>query len=119
MAHAHGELGQGHGEALLEPIAQLEDLLPLVLQHHEWFNGEGYPEGLAGEQISVLARTMAVADVYDALCSPRPYRGAMEHEKVIRMITEWAGTQLDPQVVSAFVKSEAWRSRGMGEAEPS
>lgn len=113
LTKAEMEVVRGHaqiGARILEPIAQLGNLLPLVLQHHEWFNGEGYPEGLAGEQINLLARILAVVDIYDALRSPRPYRDALDHETVIRMITEGAGTQLDPQVVGAFLKSQAWRS---------
>ncbi len=114
LTDAEMEIVRGHvriGARILEPIIQLRDLLPLVLQHHEWFNGKGYPEGRAGEQISFLARILAVVDIYDALRSPRPYRDPVDHPLVIQMITEGAGTQFDPQVVGAFLKCEAWQAR--------
>ncbi len=114
LTEAEMEIVRGHvaiGARILEPIAQLSDLLPLVLQHHEWFDGKGYPNRLAGEQIEPLARILAVVDIYDALRSPRPYREALDHEPVMNMITIAAGAQLDPQVVGAFVRSEAWQAR--------
>lgn len=90
------------GARILEPIAEYHRLIPIVLQHHEWFNGGGYPSGLVGEAISLGARILAVADVYDALTSKRPYRDALAPELAVSMIAERAGTQFDPAVVAAF-----------------
>jgi HD-GYP domain-containing protein (c-di-GMP phosphodiesterase class II) len=73
-----------------------------VLQHHEWFDGRGYPFGLAGDAIDQGARILAVADVYDALTSKRPYREALSHEHAVSIIAEHRGTQFDPRVVDAF-----------------
>jgi putative two-component system response regulator len=71
--------------------------------HQEKWDGSGYPEGLAGEQIPVSARLMAVADVYDALVSARPYKKPMDHEKACAIITEGRGSHFDPNVVDAFL----------------
>jgi len=81
-----------------------------VSQHHERFDGKGYPNGLSGESISLLARIFAVADVVDALLSDRPYRPAWSREKVLAHTRENAGQQFDPEVVEAFFRIEARRS---------
>ena len=60
--------------------------MPIVAQHHEWFNGKGYPEGLAGEDISLHARVFAIADCYDALTSDRPYRKGLTPERTIAIL---------------------------------
>ena len=92
------------GARILEPIAAYADVIPVVLHHHEWFDGTGYPDGLAGEAISLGARIFAVADCFDALVSDRPYRAGMERERVIEIIKQGAGRQFDPNVVQAFLK---------------
>jgi response regulator RpfG family c-di-GMP phosphodiesterase/HAMP domain-containing protein len=94
----------GMGARILEPIAAYAKAIPIVLQHHEHFNGKGYPDGLAGEKISMGARILAVADVYDALVSDRPYRSGMDQERVIGIIKEEAGKQFDPNVVEALLE---------------
>lgn len=91
------------GARILEPIEAYADVIPMVLQHHEKFNGKGYPHGIAGEEISIGARIMAVADVYDAVASDRPYRQGWIEEKAIKMIKEEAGEHFDPKVVDAFL----------------
>lgn len=70
--------------------------------HHERFDGQGYPDRLAGQNIPVLARILAVADVYEALTADRSYKKAMSHEQAYNIITQGAGVQFDPQVVAAF-----------------
>ena len=70
--------------------------------HHEKWDGSGYPNALAGEQIPLPARVMAVADVFDALTSSRPYKAAMPFDQAVGIITEGRGTHFDPQVVEAF-----------------
>jgi len=91
------------GARILEPIASYKDILPMVLQHHERFDGKGYPGGLSGNEIDIGARILAVADVYDALKSDRPYREGWALERVVDLITEEAGCQFDPVVVNAFL----------------
>jgi len=95
------------GARILEPISAYADVVPLVLQHHERFDGKGYPEGLAGEAISPGARILAVADVFDALSSDRPYRGRWERGDALAHIEKGAGTQFDPEVVATFLRMMA------------
>lgn len=90
------------GASILEPIKVYKKIVPIVLQHHEQFDGNGYPYGLSGNEIIIEARIMAVADVYDALISDRPYRKGWEKEKVIDFIKEKSGSHFDPRVVKAF-----------------
>jgi putative nucleotidyltransferase with HDIG domain len=92
------------GVRILEPIAAFTEALPIVAQHHEWFNGGGYPAGLAGEQISLHARIFAVADCYDAMVSDRPYRKGLPRIKALNIIKENAGIQFDPKVTDVFFR---------------
>jgi putative nucleotidyltransferase with HDIG domain len=92
------------GARILEPIAAFAEIIPIVLQHHERFDGSGYPKGLSGEAIHLGARIFAVADAFDALTSHRPYRQAIGREQAIEIITQGAGTQFDPKVVRAFIE---------------
>jgi len=75
----------------------------LTKYHHEKWNGKGYPEGLAGEAIPLPARIMAVADVYDALRSRRPYKDGFLHEEAVHIIRQESGQAFDPVVVDAFL----------------
>jgi putative nucleotidyltransferase with HDIG domain len=100
------EIMQNHvkvGIRILEPIDCFRDMLCVVGQHHEHFDGSGYPEGLTGEQITVHARIVAVADVYDALTSDRPYRKGVSEQKAIEILKANSGTQFDPKVVEALI----------------
>ena len=92
------------GAEMLRPIRAYHEAIPIVIQHHEQFNGQGYPLGLAGEEIAIGARILAVADVFDALYSSRPYRPGWEIEKVLSYMEEKAGSNFDPEVVRAFLK---------------
>jgi putative nucleotidyltransferase with HDIG domain len=91
------------GARILEPVAAYADVIPIILQHHEWFNGSGYPDGVSGEAISLGARIFAVADSFDALTSDRPYRRGLGRRRAVEMIKEGAGGQFDPKVVQAFL----------------
>ena len=90
------------GARILEPIAAYETIIPIVLQHHERYDGKGYPDGLSGDAINIGARIVAVADVFDSLKSDRPYREGWPLERVIDLITQEAGRQFDPKIVEAF-----------------
>ena len=90
------------GVQILRPVPALRDVLPVVAQHHEWFDGTGYPAGLAGDEICLEARILAAVDCYDALKSDRPYRAALNHEAVIDYLTEQAGTQFAPEVIDTI-----------------
>jgi len=76
----------------------------IILYHHEFYNGQGYPTGLAGDDIPLEARIVAVADVYDALASDRPYRKAMPPDVALRVFLEMSGTVLDPVIVGNFLE---------------
>ena len=90
------------GARIIEPIATLRSVLPIVLQHHERLNGSGYPNGLAGEEIELGARIAAVADSYDAITSPRPYRSGEPPTVALQRIQEDSETLFDASVVSAL-----------------
>jgi PAS domain S-box-containing protein/putative nucleotidyltransferase with HDIG domain len=89
---------------MLAPISYLRQALDIPYCHHEKWDGSGYPRGLKGEQIPVVARIFAVVDVWDALRSDRPYRAAWTEEKVRAHILSSSGTHFDPQVVDAFLQ---------------
>lgn len=96
------------GARVLEDMPVLAAALPVVLGHHERWDGSGYPRGLAGEQVDISARLFRVADSYDAMRTGRAYRKNRTHEEAIAEISTKAGAELDPEVVSAFVSiSEA------------
>ncbi|MBI9108983.1 MAG: HD domain-containing protein [Spirochaetales bacterium] len=80
--------------------------IQVVLHHHENWNGSGYPDGLSGELIPLSARIMALADVYDALRTERPYKKAFSHQRAINIIKDDAGKKFDPEIVRAFLDSE-------------
>ena len=86
--------------------AYLDEAKRLAMSHHEKWNGQGYPQGLAGEEIPLSARIMAVADVFDALVSKRSYKDGFPIEKALDIIREGMGTHFDPQVAAAFLHAE-------------
>ena len=90
------------GDRLVCHITALQRLRPGVRNHHERWDGKGYPDGLAGEDIPLQARILAVADSCDAMMHTRPYRAAMATERIEQTLLEGAGTQWDPHVVAAF-----------------
>jgi putative nucleotidyltransferase with HDIG domain len=95
------------GVRILEPISCFREALPMVAQHHEWFDGSGYPAGLAGENISLHARILAVADCYDALVSDRSYRKGIPAREALEILRQKSGTQFDPMVVEVFARLAA------------
>ena len=92
------------GASILEPLTAFADALPIVLEHHEWFNGRGYPNGLKGDELTLHGRIYAVADVFDAVTSARPYRAGMPRERAIELIKEGSGRQFDPKIVDVFLQ---------------
>lgn len=94
----HSEIGY----RILRGLRKMGHVLPIVLHHHEGWDGKGYPYGLSGTNIPYLARIVAVADAYDAMSSDRPYRKGMEDEKLDAIFRGGAGKQWDPDVVAAF-----------------
>lgn len=103
VVHLHAE----RGARMLAGAPDMEEVAEAVRHHHENYDGTGYPEGLAGEMIPLAARIIHVADAYDAMTSPRPFREASDHETALRLIDAQAGAQFDPAVVQAFFELEA------------
>jgi diguanylate cyclase (GGDEF)-like protein/PAS domain S-box-containing protein len=103
----HAPLG---AEIMLSEAEALQQLAAIVRYHHEHFDGTGYPDGLAGEQIPLEARIMSVVDVFDAMTHERSYRKALSREEAIAEIERGAGTQFDPAVVKAFLALAKRRS---------
>lgn len=92
------------GVDIIRPIHLLHDIVPLIMYHHERWDGKGYPEGLSGEDIPVGARIIALADTYQALISNRPYRKAYGRKEAKEIIQRLSGTQFDPVLVNVFLK---------------
>ncbi|MEX2281675.1 MAG: HD domain-containing phosphohydrolase [Gemmatimonadota bacterium] len=92
------------GESLVQELEFPADIRPMVRNHHEHWDGTGYPDGLKGEQIPLAARIICLADVYDALTSPRSFRGAYSSEQALEIMEQEAGTIFDPQMFRTFAK---------------
>ena len=97
------------GAQIVKGISFLEPVVPYILEHHERFDGKGYPQGLVGENISIKGRVLAVADVFDAVTTDRPYQKALDPEVAFKeIIAKNALSQFDPKIVAAFER--AWLS---------
>ncbi|MDT8443737.1 MAG: HD domain-containing phosphohydrolase [Desulfuromonadales bacterium] len=92
------------GVRILEPIHFLGTVREIIEQHHERFDGNGYPKGLSGEESRLEGKILAVCDTYDAMTSDRPYRKALSHEVAIQEIRDHSGAQFDPEVAAAFIE---------------
>jgi len=94
-----------HGKEILDPIAFLAPVIPGVYLHHERWDGRGYPLGLVGKDIPLIARIISVADTYDAMTSDRAYRGALPHEVTVGEIERCSTTQFDPDIANIFTEN--------------
>lgn len=88
---------------ILEPLSGKNNLIDYVIHHHERFDGDGYPHGLKGDEISLGARILCVADCFDAMLSERPYRRSMSKEEAFLELKKCSGSQFDPMIVEAFI----------------
>jgi HD-GYP domain-containing protein (c-di-GMP phosphodiesterase class II) len=104
------------GARLIEGVAGFRAALPYVLHHHERWDGTGYPDRLAGDEIPIEARLLGVADAFDAMTSVRSYRSALSVEQALDELQRCAGSQFDPVLAETFV--EGWRVGGITVAEP-
>lgn len=107
LTMAEFEVIKSHPAVSVEVVQAWEAFaatIPAILHHHERYDGKGYPHGLKGEEIPLLARVLAVADSIEAMSSERPYRPAMTREEIMATLKEGAGSQWDPQVVEAALK---------------
>ncbi len=96
---------------ILQHLHYFGATLAMIESHHEWYNGKGYPRKLSGEDIPLGARIIAVADAYDAMTSPRPYRSSLSNEDAIKTLRKGARKQWDPAVVDAFIQTLKRESR--------
>ena len=92
------------GVEILRHVIDLVNCLPVILHHHERFDGAGYPSGLKGENIPLEARILAVADAFDAITSPRPYREQLSSKEALEELKRCVGAQFDPKVIEVFFK---------------
>lgn len=114
LLNKHGKLNQEEwniirqhpvwGSDIIKPLEKLWPAVPIILYHHENYDGTGYPEGLAGEDIPILARIIRVADSFDAMTSYRPYKHNMSNDEAMQELRENAGTMFDPYIVECFEK---------------
>jgi HD-GYP domain-containing protein (c-di-GMP phosphodiesterase class II) len=107
LTDAEYDIIKGHpkkGSEILQPIDQLAGSLSGIIHHHERYDGDGYPQGLKGEEIPLIARIISVADTFDAINSTRAYRETRSPEKALKIIEEVAGSQLDSRIVDTFMK---------------
>ena len=95
------------GVSILKQVPRMEAVVPVILQHHERYDGQGYPAGLLGDDSSLLAQALAVADAYEAMTSARPHRPAMTRAEAVAELERHRGTQFSPRVVDAFVAATA------------
>lgn len=102
------------GGRLLQAVPLLRAAAPIVEQHHERWDGRGYPAGLSGTETLLEARILAVADAFDAMTSTRPYRRALPRSRALTALREGAGTQFDPQIVDVFLQYVTRRNQANG-----
>ena len=91
------------GASMIEMLGEMHSIVPLIRHHHECYDGSGYPDGLKGEQIPLVSRIIAVADMYDAMTSDRPYRKRRTHQFAVDEILTASGIKIDPKVADAFL----------------
>jgi HD-GYP domain-containing protein (c-di-GMP phosphodiesterase class II) len=92
------------GEEILGPIDSLTEVRQIIIQHHERYDGKGYPYGLRGDELSLKAKILAVVDTFDAMMSDRPYRKALSMKKIKQEVIDHSGTQFDPYIVESFIE---------------
>ncbi len=90
------------GVKIAEGVSFFKEIIPMIRHHHERFDGGGYPDGLAGENIPLEARIITIVDAFDAMTSSRPYRQAMSRGEAFAELEKGKGKQFDPQIVEVF-----------------
>jgi HD-GYP domain-containing protein (c-di-GMP phosphodiesterase class II) len=101
------------GANIIAPIRQMKRIIPGLRWHHERMNGQGYPDGLNGDKIPLMARIIAVADTFDAITTHRPYQTAMTYDEALKVLARLKGVALDEKIVNAF-----FRAYERGEIQP-
>ena len=109
----------GLGANIVAPIRQMKRIIPGLRWHHERMGGQGYPDGLSGDQIPLMARIIAIADTFDAITTHRPYQDTMTFDEALKVLERLKGNALDEKIVDAFMNAYAHgliRSADIGEA---
>lgn len=91
-----------YGAAILSRASSLQKYIPAVRHHHEWFNGEGYPDGLSGDNIPLHAAIISIADAFDAMTSDRPYKNSLSQDEALLELSRFSGTQFNPWLIEVF-----------------
>ncbi|MCG8346363.1 MAG: response regulator [Chloroflexales bacterium] len=102
--YAHIKLHPEYGARIVAPMRFATDVGPIILGHHECWDGKGYPRGLAGQEIPIGARIVSIVDAYDAMMTDRPYRQAMSREDTLDQLRSGSGIQWDPQLLDIFIE---------------
>jgi putative two-component system response regulator len=105
------------GAEIVRPLRAFESPEPVVMHHHERFDGTGYPYGLKGNAIPIAARVVAVADSFDAMTTDRPYRAALAHAEAFQRLEDGRGAQWDPEVIDIFLSAYAGVGVGVGDSD--
>ena len=92
------------GIEIIKPVKSLENVIPIILHHHERYNGSGYPSNLKGEEIPYLSRVLCVVDSFDAMTSNRPYNARKTYEQAIEEVRKYSGVQFDPEISAKFIE---------------
>jgi HD-GYP domain-containing protein (c-di-GMP phosphodiesterase class II) len=106
------------GERLVSTMTRLKELTPAIRHHHEQWDGTGYPDGIAGDQIPLAARIIALADTIDAMTSVRPYRSALSEDQVRAELVRCRGRQFDPTLTDQLLSAATWRKLFAPAREP-
>ena len=114
------------GANILAPIRQMKRIIPGLRWHHERMNGQGYPDGLSGDQIPLMARIIAIADTFDAVTTDRPYQKTMTYDEALQVLERLKGVALDEKIVDAFmsaysrglIRSDKAADAGVAEGDP-
>ena len=107
------------GAQIVEKMEFLTGAIDIVRHHHESYDGKGYPDGLAGEQIPLHARIVTVADSFDAMTTDRPYRKALTIAEAVRRLEESSGIQFDPRIAKVFIRYVTEKGRDLATPVPS
>ncbi|UCD84853.1 MAG: response regulator [Deltaproteobacteria bacterium] len=108
VEYAHIQRHTIIGEEIIKPVEIFRPATTILRNHHEHFDGRGYPDGFKGEEINIFARVIAVPDAFDAMTNDRPYRKALKVEEALQEMKRARGTQFDPQIVDIFIENKIY-----------
>ena len=98
------------GERIVRQVDYFQDIAPIIRWHHERYDGKGYPDGIAGEEIPIQSRLISIVDAYDAMTSDRAYRKALPIKRALNILEEEKGGQFDPELVHIFISNKIYEA---------